>query len=316
MKKYNIEMYKCVIFHNIFFTKSYFQNKLEDAHMVAIVTNTICDLTTEMAEEYGIYMIPDLVIFSENEQFKNNIEIDPPTFYKRLAECETLPTTSHPNIELHISTIKRAAENADEVLVLSPTNKMSGAYSTACTSRSMLIEQGFTTPITVYNSLQVSFGLGVVAREAAKLAKQNLSAAEIVEKLEEMRPKVGVYFALKTLDYARRGGRIGAIRCLAADLLKVKPILTFKDGLVKDLTIVRGFDKALARVIELYRERADYGKDVIIFHSDREDLAEDVKNQLLAMDPECKINICWIGCAIGVYTGAGSVGIAFLEKDR
>lgn len=283
--------------------------------MVAVVTNSICDLSPEIAEEYGIFMIPDLIIFSESEQFRNNLEIDPPTMFARLPKCEQLPTTAHPNLQLNMDTMQKAAESADEVLCLSPTSKMSGAYATACSSRTLLMEQGFTTPITVYDSQQVSFGLGVLVREAAKMAKQGMSAAQIVEQLDAIRPRVGVYFAMQTLEYARRGGRVGAIRVLAADLLNVKPILTFKDGLVKDIGIVRGYNNAVAQVVELYRKRAAFGGDVLLFHSDREELAQQIRLELLETDPDCRIRIGWVGAVIGVYTGPGCIGLAFLEKN-
>lgn len=283
--------------------------------MVAVVTNSICDLPPEMAEEYGIIMIPDLIIFSESEQFRNNLEIDPPTMFARLPSCRQLPTTAHPNLKLNMDTFQRAAESADEILCLSPTSKMSGAFATACSSRSLLMEQGFTTPITVYDSQQVSFGLGVLAREAAKLAKENMSAAEIVKCLDEIRPNVGVYFAMETLEYVKRGGRVGAIRVLAADLLNVKPILTFKEGLVRDIGIVRGYSNAVSRVVELYRKRASFGGDVLLFHSDREELAQKVRQELLEIDPDCRIRIAWVGAVIGVYTGPGCIGLAFLENN-
>ena len=283
--------------------------------MVAVVTNSICDLSPEMAEEYGVLMIPDVIIFSESEQFRNNLEIDPPTLFARLPKCEQLPTTAHPNLQLNMDTFRKAAEYADEILCISPTSKMSGAYATACSSRTLLMEQGFPTPITVYDSLQVSFGLGTLVREAAKLARQNCSAAEIVAQLDVIRPKVGVYFAMQSLEYARRGGRVGAIRVLAADLLKVKPILTFKDGLVKDIGVVRGYSNAVDHVVELYRKRAAFGGDVLLFHSDREELARQIRQQLLEMDPDCRVRIGWVGAVIGVYTGPGCVGLAFLEKD-
>lgn len=283
--------------------------------MVAVVTNSVCDLTPEMAEEYGVFMTPDMIIFSEAEQFQNNLEIDPPTLFARLSKCEHLPTTAHPNLQMNMDTFRKAAEYADEILCISPTSKMSGAYNTACSSRALLMEQGFTTPITVYDSLQISFGLGTLVAEAAKLAKQNHSAAQIAAQLDVIRPKVGVYFAMQSLEYARRGGRVGAIRVLAADLLNVKPILTFKDGLVKDIGVVRGYNNAVDHVVDLYRQRAAFGGDVFLFHSDREELALQIRQQLLEMDPKCRVRIGWVGAVIGVYTGPGCIGLAFLEKD-
>ena len=191
---------------------------------------------------------------------------------------------------------------------------MSGSCNTARSAVKLLEEQGFATPVTVYDSQQVSYGLAVLVKEAARLAAQGLTAAQIVDKLEELRPHVGVYFAMESLANARKGGRAGAIRVLAADLLKVKPILVFRDGLVSDIGIVRGFDRAVDRVVELYREKAVYGGEVYLFHADREELARDVARRILAIDPAAQISIGWVGAVIGIYTGAGCLGLAFLQK--
>ena len=284
--------------------------------MVHILTNSVCDLTPQQVEELGVTAIPDYIAFSPTEQYRNNIEIDPPTLYRRLADCEELPKTAHPNLEQFMQAFQAAAAEpgCTELLCLSLTSKMSGSCNTARSAVKLLEEQGFATPVTIYDSQQVSYGLAVLVREAARLAAEGLTAARIVEKLEQRRPLVGGYLAMESLANARKGGRAGAIRVLAADLLKVKPILVFKDGLVSDIGIVRGFDRAVDRVVDLYRERAVYGGEVFVFHADRTQLAETVAERLRAIDPEIRITIGWVGAVIGIYTGAGCLGLAFRQK--
>lgn len=284
--------------------------------MVHILTNSVCDLTPQQLEELGVTAIPDTIAFSPTEQYRNNIEIDPPTLYRRLEGCAELPKTAHPNLDQFMQAFREAAAapSCTELLCLSLTSKMSGSCNTARTAVKLLEEQGFATPVTVYDSQQVSYGLAVLVKEAALLAAQGLTAAEIVEKLEALRPHVGVYFAMESLANARKGGRAGAIRVLAADLLKVKPILVFKDGLVSDIGIVRGFDRAVDRVVDIYREKAVYGGEVYLFHADRAELARNVADRLLAIDPDARITIGWVGAVIGIYTGAGCLGLAFRQK--
>ena len=201
-----------------------------------------------------------------------------------------------------------------EVLCLCLTSKMSGSYNTARSACRLLAEEGFSTPVTVYDSQQVSYGQAVMVIEAARLAQAGLSAEAIVQRLETLRPHVGVYFAMESLANARKGGRAGAIRVLAADLLRVKPVLVFKDGLVSDIGIVRGFDRAVDRVLELYRDRAVYGGDVFLFHADRAELAEQVAGRVRAIDPDARVRIGWVGAVIGIYTGPGCLGLAFRQK--
>ena len=281
--------------------------------MVKIFTNSVSDLTPQYAQELGVTMIPDIIAFSAEEQYRNNEDIDPPALYRRLAVCQKLPTTSHPNLEQYMQAF-RSASDADEILCISLTSKMSGSYGTACSARQLLQEQGFTVPIRVYDSLQVSYGLAFLVRQAARMAQQGNTADQIMEQLDLLRPKVGVYFVMESLENARRGGRVGAIRVLAADLLKVKPILTFRDGLVYDQGVVRGYSKAVDRVLERYRQKAQFGGEVFLFHADRQELAEEVEKRLLEMDPQAKIQIGWVGAVIGIYTGPGCLGLAFQER--
>lgn len=281
--------------------------------MVKVLTNSVCDLTLEDAQKLGITMIPDMIAFSMEEQYRNNLDIDPPALYRRLESCQKLPTTAHPNLDQYMQAFQSAGE-CDEILCISLTSKMSGSYNTACSACKLLEEQGFSTPITVYDSLQVSYGLAILVGEAARMANNGCTAAQITARLDELRPKVGVYFVMESLQNARKGGRVGAIRVLAADMLKVKPVLTFRDGLVKDLAVVRGYDNAVEQVIQKYRQKAKYGGEVFLFHSERRELAESVCARLLEIDPQAQIRIGWVGAVIGIYTGAGCLGIAFEEQ--
>lgn len=290
-----------------------FYRKVAEWTVVKIFTNSVSDLTPQDAQKLGVTIIPDTIAFSSGEQYYNNVDIDPPTLYRRLEECKKLPTTAHPNLDQYMRAFQSAGDH-DEILCITLTSKMSGSFNTAGSACKLLREQGFDTPITVYDSQQVSFGLALLVVRAARMAMRGCTVAEILPQLDELRPKVGVYFVMESLQNARKGGRVGAIRVLAADMLKVKPILTFRDGLVKDLAIVRGYDNALEQVIQKYRQRAKYGGEVFLFHADRRELAERVRLRLLDIDPQASIGIYWVGAVIGIYTGAGCLGIAFEEQ--
>lgn len=279
---------------------------------VRIFTNSVSDLSPALAAEYGVTLIPDVIAFGPEEQYLNNVDITPPELYRKLTVSAELPTTSHPNLSQYMEAFSSAA-GCGEILCLNLTSRMSGSYNTACTAKKMLEEQGFATPITTYDSLQVSFGLCVLVLEAARMARRGASAAEIVARLDILRPKVGVYFVMESLANARKGGRVGAIRVLAADLLKVKPVLMFRDGLVRDVGIVRGFDAAVEQVIQRYRRQARFGGEVFVFHADREALALSVRARILELDPAARVRVDWVGAVIGIYTGPGCLGLAFHE---
>ena len=154
----------------------------------------------------------------------------------------------------------------------------------------------------------------MMALEAARMARAGASVAEITPRLDVLRGRIGAYFVVESMDNFRRAGKVGAIRVLAADLLNVKPILMFRDGTVRDVGIVHGFASAVDNILDRYRKQAQYGEEVFLYHADREALAAQVKERLLAIDPDAKVRVEWIGAIIGAYTGAGCVGLAFHER--
>ena len=277
----------------------------------AIVTNAVCDLTPKAARDLNVTMIPECIIFDGVPAF-SNIDFDPPELYRRLQTAKDLPTGAHPNIAMYEDAFQEHAD-ADEIICINMTSRMSGSFNTANIAKEMLEEDGFAPKIYVFDSLELSHGLGFLVRAAAEMAQRGEKAARILERLVELRGKIGIYFVMRSLENARKGGRIGAIKCVLADSLGVKPVLMFRDGMVSDVAVVRGFEQALGRLAGYYDSRAEKGRAVTVFHADNLEGAEKVKAMLLARDPDAQISIEWRGPAIGIYTGAGCVGVTFWE---
>ena len=175
-------------------------------------------------------------------------------------------------------------------------------------------QKGFAPSIYIYDSMQVSYGLSLMVVMAAALADKGLPAVAIISELDRTKQKIGVYFLMQSLKNAKKGGRVGAIRTLAADILGVKPLLVFRDGLVRDAGIMRNYPEGLNAIVEKYRSGAKYGGTVFIFHTDDLPDAQSVATRIREIDPAADIHIEWVGAAIGIYTGRGCVGISFIEK--
>ena len=276
-----------------------------------IFTNSVSDLSPERAQEYNIGVVPDIVIFKDTE-YLCNIDIDPPKLFRMMRESERLPSTSHPNEYIYAGSF-RTAQAYEEILCINVSSVMSGSYQTATCAARTLAEEGFRPRIYTYDSLQVSFGLSLMAIEAAKLAREGKTAQEIIDFLDTIKDKVGVYFVMRSLENAKKGGRVGEIKCLTASLLGIHPMLTFRDGTVKEVRLMHTFEKSVLRVAEYYKKKARKGSMVFIYHADNEPDALRIKQRVLDYDPQADIHIDWIGVAIGIYTGEGTVGIAFLE---
>lgn len=274
---------------------------------VHIFTNSVSDLSPALAAQYGITLVPDTMIF-DGRVYLNNIDIDPPRFFLMMKQADKLPTSSHPNIAQYTDCFRTAREG-HEILCITITSKMSGSFGTASIAAREMNESG--ARVTVYDSLQVSHGLAMMAIEAAKQAAQGKSCAEICAFLDELRPRVGVYFSMRSLQNAKKGGRVGAIRALAADALGIKPILQFSDGLVRDVGVVRGLPNAREAVFTRFARSVDPAHECFVFHSGNHDEAEALRARILTHFPGMMVHLAWVGAVIGIYTGDGCLGLAY-----
>ncbi|MBQ3109380.1 MAG: DegV family protein [Clostridia bacterium] len=279
---------------------------------VKIVTNACCDLTPEVAALHNIEMIPEAMIFGA-DSYLSNIDMTPEMLYKKIREYGDMPTGSHPNTAMYMDAFRSAAEY-DQVLCLNMTSKLTGAINSAFLAKATLEEEGFAPEIFVYDTLTLSHGLGYLVMEAALLAEAGKSAEEIIAHMDALRDRIGVYFVMESLKYAKKAGRLGAIRTVAADALGVKPVLQLHEGTVKERGLVRKFKLAIKRLAEIYGEKAaERGGKVMIFHADNLEAAEYLKSLILEIDPAAEVSIGWLGGGIGIYTGPGTTGLAFIE---
>ena len=282
---------------------------------VKIVTHSGCDLTKDMVAGLDVTILPDLVVFGQ-EHYLNNVDIHPEEFYARIESGDVFPTSAHPTLSDFADAFRSASEY-DEILCIVMSSKMTGTINTATLAASMLHEdEGFAPAIHIYDSLQVSFGMGYAVTEAARLAAQGACAQEIISYLNQLIPRIGVYFVMQSLKYARKGGRIGAIRAVGADTLGIKPLLCFRDGTVSDIKLNRRFSDGIREIFKTYKSRVGDDPEVFIFHACNEADARKLEQMILDFNPNAKTRIHWVGPVVGIYTGVGCVGISFKEKEN
>lgn len=280
---------------------------------IRLITHTGCDMPLEEAERLHINMVPDKVIFGDTE-YRNMTEITADGFYRKMEAAKELPTSSGPSVGDFVRAFREAARDADEILCLIITSKMSGCYSTAVAAAGTLKRQGLEVPIYIYDTQQCSHGMAQMVRAAAKMAQNGDSALQVMEKLTDLQSKMGVYFVLESLKNARKGGRVGAIKALTADALGIKPLLLFADGVVRDYAVARGMADGMKRVASRFGAEGTLEETITIFHAAAPERAEEMKNLILKEVPEAVIRIESVGPVIGIYTGSGCVGIAFTKK--
>lgn len=287
---------------------------MEAVKKVKLVTHTGSDMPPEEAERLNIEMIPDRVVFGEKE-YRNMLEINAEEFYRKLAVSKELPTSSQPSPGDFLKAFRKAAEGADEILCLMITSKMSGCYNAAVSAAGIAKRQGLEVPIYIYDTMQCSHGMAQMVRAAAGMAGDGCSAVEIMKKLDIIQSMTGVYFVLDSLENARKGGRVGAVTSRTVSMLGIKPLLYFKDGLVREYGIARSFQGGIKRITDKFISEGDAGYPVTVFHAAAPERAEKLKDTILQQVPEADVRIETVGPVIGIYTGPGCAGIAFMGKE-
>jgi DegV family protein with EDD domain len=251
-----------------------------------------------------------LTLNFEGESLLDGIDITPADFYRRLPSATTHPTTSQPSAGRFAETYSALLKDHDSIVSVHISEKLSGTYASARQGADLTDP----TRVHVIDSELASMSLGLLTLAASQLAAQGADVKSIETKVLAMRDQVQTYFSVATLEFLRRGGRIGRASALLGSVLQVKPVLCIRDGLVTPLERVRTFDRALNRVIELVRA-VDRGKGVcaIVGHADAEDAAERVARELEPIAETLMIQP--LGPVVGAHAGPGVVGVGCYPAD-
>ena len=283
-------------------------------YMVRIVTDSTCDLSSELVKENEIEVVPLNVYFGE-KAFKDGLEITSKDFYKMLKEEKEHPKTSQPTPEDFVKTYQNVLEKDDEIISIHISSKLSGTYQSALIAQKDLNNQ----KITVLDSKHACGSLGLIVLECAKMAKRGESKESIVKFAQTLIKNTKIYFIVDTLEYLRKGGRIGRASELIGTLLNVKPVLFLDDGIVTTFDKARGVNKAFSRIINAMDDykKENEGKKIsygFIWGDNQK-----IMNKFLEKLPdeyEQKDNlITEIGSVIGAHTGPGAFGIVMSVLD-
>lgn len=277
---------------------------------VRIVTDSTADFTPAEAAALGITIVP-LTVFFGDEAFLDIVEIDNATFYDKLQKTKELPRTSQPSPASFLEAYTRLiGEGADGILSVHLSSKLSGTYQSACTARDTMPEGVRKVPIEVIDSLSISGGMSLSIRRAAQEAEQGLSLEEIKSHLLKNLSRTRFFAVLDTLEFLKRGGRIGAARALLGNMLSVKPIITLKDGEVVAVGQPRTRSKAYARVAQLASELVPF-EELLIAESNVE-VGEQLAEALKAIYSQ-PIRRYDLGGVLGTHTGPGTVAVIIMS---
>jgi DegV family protein with EDD domain len=275
-----------------------------------MVTDSTADLTPEMAEELGVTIVPLQVIFG-NEAYREGVDITTEEFYERLVKSRQLPTTSAPSVGDFQEVYERLLKEVDSIVSIHIGGKLSATVQAAQTAKQSLAKP---ERIEIVDSQAISLGMGFVIMEAVEAARAGAKLTEVKAAAENAVQRFHARFMLDTLEYVRRGGRIGRARFYLGTLLSVKPILSLREGELYPEERVRTRARGLERMIQ-WAVRHQNVRRAAVGHATTPDEAESIAERLAMAFPNVKVHLIRFGPVLGTHSGPGIVGVGFMEGE-
>lgn len=279
---------------------------------VRIVTDSTADMSPNLARELGVTVVPLSVIFGD-EVLKEGVQIGHDLFYDKLVRSKTLPTTSAPSVGDFLEAYEPLLTGKDEVVSIHLSSKLSATYNNACQAAEKLGERGGR--VTVIDSQLVSLGMTFVVAAAARAAADGAKVDDIKKIAGQMIPRVRILVVLDTLEYVRRGGRIGRARAFLGNMLRVKPILYIRDGEVHPGERVRTKVQAHERIFQIVTSYPRV-EDASVAYSTNAAEANEMARRLREALPGASCGVTRLGPVIGVHAGPGVLGVGVLEGEE
>lgn len=272
---------------------------------VAVVMDSTANLSPEILAENDLETIPLNLIWG-GESYRDGIDITTDEFYERLANSSEMPTTSQPSVGDFQEFYTRVAETAESIVCVTISSDLSGTYASA-TGAAELMEG---VPIEVIDSRSVSVGHGFVTLAAARAAQAGADCQAAAQAARDVVPILDVFFAVDTLEYLHRGGRIGGASWLIGSALSIKPVLQVDDGKIDSLTRVRTKKKALKYLADLAEQKYQ-GKNNVhlavvdaVSPDEARQLGEELQKRLNPVE----LIYGELSPVVGTHGGPGTVG--------
>ena len=276
---------------------------------VRVVTDSACDLPPEMCEQQGIEVVPLTIRFGDRE-YVDRKELSSDEFWRQLASSSVLPETAAPSVGAFEEMFRKLHdEGADGIVCVNLSAHLSATMQSAQVAAKAL--DGLC-PIEIIDSGSASMGIGILALRAARRAAEGADVATIAGELNDRRSRQRLFAALDTLEYLRKGGRIGGAQAMLGSMLSIKPIITVEHGAVEQAGKVRTRSKALKFMLDRVPE--GNVESICVMHSGADDLDEFIE-LLRPKVPGAEIAVGHIGPVVGVHVGPRAVGLTWIERE-
>ena len=280
---------------------------------IKIVTDSTSYISDEYIKKYDIKLVSLNVII--NGVSSREVDIENEVFYEEIKNSKEIPKSSQPIPEEMLNTFREIVEDGDSIVGIFLSSKMSGTYSNANMIKDMILEDYPDAEIHILDSKTNCMQMGFAVIEAARTASEGKSINEVINAANHVINNSRFLFTPETLEYLKKGGRIGGAAALFGNVLQIKPILTVVNGETSVFKKVRTRKKAIEEILKTVLEEIESKGlgDIVVHHINcQEDglkLAKALENKLGK-----KVEIQSIGPVIGVHVGPGSIGIAYYTK--
>ena len=275
---------------------------------IRILTDSVSDLPPALAQANDITVIPCYVVIG-NETYKDGVEITADRFYSRLPDLPRLPSTSQPTIADFQGTYQRLLDQGHQIISIHVSAKLSGTLNSAAQAKAAL---GDTADIEIIDSQSASAPMGLIVLAAARIARESSDLQEVVRQTRLSLQKHHGFVMVDTLEYLQKGGRIGKAQAFVGGMLKVKPILTIRDGEVHPVERPRSLERAKNRLVELAQTLAPIRQINISYSTDRVQ-ALGIRAQLAELVPPEYLVESRFGPVLGTYVGPNALGVAVTQ---
>lgn len=279
---------------------------------VAVVTDSTINIPADLAKPYPLHVVPLQLIWGD-ETFRDSVDITPAEFYARLKTAKVMPSTSQPSPALFIELYRKLLDQGYDILSVHVSSKLSGTYASAEQAK----EHFPGANIELIDSMSTSMGVGLPLLYTLRAAAQGATLRECKALVEQGCANSGVLFAVSTLEFLHRGGRIGGAAAFLGTALNLKPILELRDGRIEAIERVRTMNKASDRLLNLFEERI-HGRSPVWISALHVDAADEARELLECARERFDRNeiieaaISEVSPVVGAHAGPGTVGLAYM----
>jgi DegV family protein with EDD domain len=276
--------------------------------MIKIATDSTHDLPPEILQQHEIAVVPISILFGA-ESYLDGIDIDRATFYRKIDELGVLPKTSQPSAGQFVEVYDRlAAKGATDIISLHVGAKLSGTIQSAEMAKEMVAGRVRVYP---FDSGGGSAGLGYMVLEALRMAQAGKTVADILARLEAIRPRINILLTVRDLRYAQMSGRIGRLQASLASLLNIKPIIVLRDGVLSVGDKARTQSKAVDHIVRMMAERLGTVVPVNLaaVHAEAPEAAQALLDRAKTLFDCRESFVAELSACLAVHFGPGTVGL-------